>query len=219
VRWLRLRRELLLLAALACFVLAVFLSLAAVDVHRWRSTLPADDVRYRVSSPGALWTVDTLAPREAGRRILGVEDDLAFRHALDALRRSAIKDPTVSDPRLAVARTEASRRLESVVVHDGDESRRSRAANLLGVLNLVAFNSSPSGGDFADRSELLLNAIAGFEQAIALDAGNADAKYNLQVVLLRGQGLLPTEASAGRNPSPGGRGSRGAGAGVPGSGY
>jgi hypothetical protein len=39
------------------------------------------------------------------------------------------------------------------------------------------------------------------------------------VMLARGQGLLPTEASAGRNPLPGGRGARGAGAGEPGSGY
>ena len=38
-------------------------------------------------------------------------------------------------------------------------------------------------------------------------------------MLARGQGLLPTEASAGRNPLPGGSGARGAGAGEPGSGY
>ena len=78
---------------------------------------------------------------------------------------------------------------------------------------MTVFNSSPSGGNLTDRWELLLNAIASFEQAIAIDPGNDDAKYNLQAILLRGQGLLPTEASAGRNPAPGGRGSRGAGAG------
>ena len=64
-----------------------------------------------------------------------------------------------------------------------------------------------------------LSAVASFEQAIALDPENDDAKYNLQLMLLRGEGLLPTEAAAGKNPSPGGKGSRGAGAGAPGSGY
>lgn len=214
-----LRRELLLLVALAAFALSVVLTLLAVDVERWRSTIPADDVRYRVSSPEALWSPETLAPFDAGRKLLAVEDDLAFRLALTALRESELEDPTVSEPKLAVRRTEAAERLESIVVHDPDDERRSRAANLLGVLGMVAFNSSPSGGDFADRSELLLNAIASFEQAIALDPGNDEAKYNLQVILLRGQGLLPTEAAAGRNPAPGGRGARGAGAGAPGSGY
>ena len=214
-----LRRELLLLAAIAAFAAAVFLALLAVDVDRWRSSLATDDVRYRVDARDVLWRPGTVAPLDAGRTLLGVADDLAFRLALVALRESELDDPTVSDPNLAVRRTEAAQRLESIVVYDLEEVRRSRAANLLGVLNMVAFNSSPSGGDFQDRSELLLNAIASFERAIALDPGNDEAKYNLQVILLKGQGLLPTEAAAGRNPAPGGRGARGAGAGAPGSGY
>ena len=219
MRQILLRRELLLVAALGSFVLAVLLGLLAVDVDRWRSTMAADDVRYRVASPDAFWSPDTLAPFDAGRKVIDVEDDLAFRLALTALRQSDLDDPTISEPRLAVRRTEAAQRLESIVVRDRDDSRRSRAANFLGVLSMVAFRTSPSGGDFQDRSELLLNAIASFEQAIALDSDNAEAKYNLQVILLSGQGLLPTEAAAGRNPLPGGRGARGAGAGEPGSGY
>ena len=214
-----LRRELLLLLAVAAFAAAALLGLLAVDVDRWRSSLATDDVRYRVDARDVLWRPRTLVPLDAGRRLLGVEDDLAFRRALVALREAELDDPTVSEPRLAVWRTEAAQRLESIVVDDPKAARRSRAANLLGVLNMVAFGSSPSGGDFQDRSELLLNAIAGFEQAIALDPENNDAKYNLQVILLRGQGLLPTESAAGRNPAPGGRGARGAGAGEPGSGY
>jgi hypothetical protein len=220
MRKLVLRRELLLVLAVAAFVLAALLALVAVDVGRWRSTMAADDVRYRIGSPDAEWRADTLAPFGAARRLLRVDDDLAFREALTALRASALDDPTVSDPNLAVKRTDAADRLESIVVHDRDPVRRSRASNLLGVLGMVVFNTGPSGGTLApDRSELLLNAIASFEQAIAIDPGNDEAKYNLQVILLRGQGLLPTEAAAGINPTPGGRGARGAGAGEPGSGY
>ena len=103
--------------------------------------------------------------------------------------------------------------------NDPDPAHSSRAANFLGVISIAAYNAAPSGASDQDRSELLLNAIASFEQAIELDPENDDAKYNLQLMLARGQGLLPTEASAGRNPLPGGRGARGAGAGEPGSGY
>jgi hypothetical protein len=214
------RRELLLVVAAAAFALAALLVLVAVDVGRWRTAIASDDVRYRISSPEELWSPDTLAPFDAGGRLLGVDDDIAFRRALTSLRASSLYDPTVSDPNLAVRRTQAAEQLESIVVNDRDPARRSRAANLLGVLGMIVFNSGPSGGTLApDRSELLLNAIASFEQAIAIDPDNDEAKYNLQVILLRGQGLLPTEAAAGRNPAPGGRGSRGAGAGAPGGGY
>ncbi len=219
MRRLVLRRELLLVLAVAAFAAAAYLILVAVDVDRWRSTIAADDVRYRVTSAEGLWSPETVAPLDPAGRLLGVDDDVAFRQALGVLRASSLDDPTISDPNLAVKRTDAAERLESVVVHDPDPERRSRASNLLGVLGMTLFNASPSGGNMGDRSELLLSAIAGFEQAIAIDPGNEDAKYNLQVILLRGQGLLPTEAAAGRNPTPGGRGAKGAGAGEPGSGY
>ena len=52
-----LRRELLLVVAAACVVLALFLALAAADVRRWHNTVPADDVRFRVGSGSAkLWS-------------------------------------------------------------------------------------------------------------------------------------------------------------------
>jgi len=215
----RMPRELLLVVAAACVVLAVFLGLAAADVARWRSAVPADDVRFRVGSGGSkLWRPETLAPFDAGERVLGIEDDLMFRYMLQDLRASKLGDLTVSDPALALRRTATAEQLESIVVRDPDLALRSRASTLLGVLSVAAWNFTPQTTT-QDRSELLLSAIASFEQAIALDPGNDDAKYNLQLLLQRGSGLLPTEASAGKNPTPGGRGSRGAGAGGPGSGY
>lgn len=215
----RLPRELLLVAAAGCVVLAVFVAFAAADVARWRSALPEDDVRFRVGSGGSsLWRPETLAPFDAGKRVLGIEDDVVFRYMLQDLRASRLQDLTVSDPALALRRTATAEQLESIVVRDPDPTLRSRASTVLGVLNVAAWNFTPQTTT-QDRTELLLGAIASFEQAIALDPGNDDAKYNLQLMLLRGSGLLPTEASAGKNPTPGGRGSRGAGAGGPGSGY
>ena len=153
-------------------------------------------------------------------RLLGIEDDVAFRNGLRTVRIGRLSDPTVSDPRLAILRTDASVRLESVALRDPHPERRAAAANLLGVLSIVAFNAQGAGGGGApDRSELLLNAVASFRQAIELDPTNADAKFNLEALLQRGAGILPTEAAGGKEPQAGGRGSRGAGAGEPGSGY
>ena len=215
-----LRRELLLVAAAACLVLAVLLALVTVDVARLRSTIPADDVRFAAGAPTSGWAPRAVAPFDAGKRVLGVGDDVAFRQMLRVLRTSRLLDSTVSDPALALSRTELAERLEAIAVHDPDPVLRSRASSLLGVLSIVNWNSTPpQGTQQLDRSELLLAAIASFEQAIEIDPENDDAKYNLQLMLQRGQGLLPTEAAAGRNPSAGGKGSRGAGAGEPGSGY
>ena len=216
----RLPRELLLVVAGACVVGAVLLALVAVDVARSHSTIPDDDVRFAAGAPTGGWSPRALAPFGSGERLLGVRDDVAFREMLRVLRQSKLLDLTVSDPALAIKRTELAERLESIIVHDPDSALRSRASSLLGVLAIVSWSSTPpQGTEQLDRSELLLAAVASFEQAIALDPENDDAKYNLQLMLQRGQGLLPTEASAGRNPSPGGKGSRGAGAGAPGSGY
>ena len=213
-------RELLLLVAGACVVGAVLLALVAVDVARSHETIPADDVRFTAGAPTTGWSPRALAPFDAGQRVLGVQDDVAFREMLRVLRQSKLLDSTVSDPMLAIRRTELAERLESIVVHDPDPALRSRASSLLGVVSVVSWNSTPpQGTQQLDRSELLIAAVASFEQAIGLDPDNDDAKYNLQLMLQRGEGLLPTEAAAGRNPSPGGKGSRGAGAGAPGGGY
>lgn len=212
-------RRFLLVASVACFALAVFLGLVAVDVARWRGTLAADEVRLAVSAPSGGPRQTTLAPFSAAERLLGIEDDLAFRRMLRLLRSTKLQSIIVSDPELAIRRTELTEQLESIVVRDPDPVLRSRAASVLGVLGISSWYSAPGGGSQQDRSELLLGAIASFEQAIALDPGNDDAKFNLQLMLRRDAGLLPIEAAGGRNPTPGGRGARGAGAGAPGSGY
>jgi hypothetical protein len=218
--WIRLLpRELLLLPAAACAAGTVLLALVAVDVTRWHATLGRDDVRYAAGAPSSGWHPSTLAPLDLGARALGVTDDVRFRRMLLLLRSSKLRDVTVSDPVLAIRRTDLTEQLEAILAYDPDPRQRSRAASLLGVLNIAAWNAAPAVGADRDRAELLLAAVAAFEQALDLDVENDDAKYNLELLLQRGEGLLPTEASAGRNPAPGGKGSRGAGAGAPGSGY
>lgn len=209
------RRGALIAGAVACFALAAALLLLAADVSRWRGALPADDVRYRRTPERSdLWRPEEAVPFGAGRVVLGVEDDLAFRHALRAVRLGRIDEAFVSDPELALVRSEAQSRLQVIADGDGDPARRSRALGLLGVL---AFANSL--GDSREQAVLLQEAIASFREAIGVDTENGEAKRNLELALQRGRGIQPAEASGGPNPSAGGQGSKGAGAGTPGSGY
>jgi hypothetical protein len=203
------------LAALASFALAATLVLVAVDATRWSSALDSGDVRYRNEPANErLWSADARVPLGIARDTLGVEDDVAFREALRALREAHLDDPVVSDPELAIRRNEAQSRLEAIVAADPDDVRRSRAAGLLGVLGLAR-----SVYETQEREALLSATIANLRLAIELDPSNDEAKYNLELAHQRSRGLELTEAAAGQNPAPGGTGSKGAGAGEPGSGY
>jgi hypothetical protein len=203
--------------ALLCFSLAVVFALLALDVVRSSDAIRAGDVRYRVS-PGdaALWRADELVPLALARNVLGVEDDIAFRRAVRALRLARLDDPSAStsDPELAISRNAAQARLEAIVTGDDDLTRRSRAAGLLGVLGIARFVTEAQG-----RDALLSSTIANLQLAIALDPANDEAKQNLELAFQRGRGLDPSEGAGGANPAPGGSGAKGAGAGEPGSGY
>lgn len=216
------RRELAVRIALAagavvCLLLAVLLVLLAIDVARVRDAVNSGDVRYRAGAGSVtLWDADEIVPLAVARNLLGTKDDVEFRLAVRALRVSRLGDPSVSlsDPEFALLRNEAQARLEAVFATDPDPSRRSRAAGLLGVLGLARLITETEG-----RSALLSSTIANLQRAIALDPTNDDAKYNLELAYQRASGVQLTEGAAGLNPSPGGSGAKGAGAGQPGTGY
>ena len=65
-----------------------------------------------------------------------------------SIRASSLNDATVSDPNLAVRRTDAAQLLESIMADDPDPARSSRAANFLGVLSVAAYNAAPTGATF-----------------------------------------------------------------------
>lgn len=210
-----LRRAALIAGSLLCVALAAFLGLFAADVARYRDALPAGDVRYRIS-PGddGLWSTSEVIPFGATARLLDVQDDVDFRRAVRAMRLARLDDETVSDPRVALLRSEAQAQLEAIASGDKDLARRSRAANLLGALGLARFTSETQ-----DRAALAQSIISNLRAAIELDPSNDDAKYNLELALQRSSGIELSEAAGGVNPAPGGRGTKGAGAGDPGSGY
>lgn len=209
------RRVAPLVAAAVCAALAVGLALVAVDAARWRDALPAGDVRYRVAPDDeALWAPGELAPLGLTKEVLGVEDDLEFRSAVRAMRAARLDEPILTDPALALKRLEAQSRLEAIATGDMDPMRRSKAANLLGALGLARL-----GSDSQDRSATIVSVLSNLRLALELDPSNDDAKYNLELALARSSGTELAEAGGGANPSPGGSGVKGAGAGDPGTGY
>jgi hypothetical protein len=198
----------------ACLVAGTALFMLALDVARLRGAMPSDDVRYRAAPGERLWEPTEVVPGGLARRLLQVEDDIRFRRAIRGVRLSHPEMPGFSDPSYVVHRNEATAWLTDIVQGNDSRSRRSAAANLLGVLSFA-----DAIADYTNRGKLLEGATGRFRQAISLDAGNDEAKYNLELTLSRSRGLELTEAGGGTSPSPGGKGARGAGAGDPGSGY
>jgi hypothetical protein len=203
--------------AAVCLVLALGLGLLALDVHRSQAAIASGDVDYRISpETRGLWTASTVVPFDLAESLLGTEDDVALRHAVRSMRLARLDDlsASVSDPDIALVRNDAQARLDAIVGGTGSAKQKSRAAGLLGAMGLARLVLETQ-----DRVALLGSAVANLQLAIALDPGNDEAKYNLELALQRARGIQLTEGAGGQNPSPGGSGSSGAGAGDPGSGY
>jgi hypothetical protein len=93
------------------------------------------------------------------------------------------------------------------VVASGDSPAASQAANLAGVLAETALE-----GTATDRGR------AAFEAAVRADPTNADAAYNLELILRRAK-VVGTREGAGSGSGPRGQAEPGAGSGQPGEGY
>ncbi|HEY6076389.1 MAG TPA: hypothetical protein VIV36_06085 [Gaiella sp.] len=203
--------------AVICLALALGLGLLALDVTRSRDALAQDDVQFRISPERVgLWRASTVVPSGLAVSLIGTEDDVELRRAVRSVRLARLDDPTVSvsDPEVALLRNDAQARLDAIIAGDADAATKSRAAGLLGVIGL-----SRLGSETQDRVALLSATVANLQLAIALDPSNDEAKYNLELALQRSRGVQLTEGAGGQDPTPGGSGSSGAGAGDPGSGY
>jgi hypothetical protein len=207
------RRAGLVAGAVVCVALAALLTLLAADALRWHHALRADDVRYQEAPGSDLWNSGPFVPLGAARTILGVDDDLAFRRAVRALRLARLEDTTTPDTRLVLQRAEAEVRLEAIAAGGGDPARRSRAMALLGVFHLAT-----PVADAEEQATALKAAVANLQEAIALDPDTDEAKFNLEYALLQRRGGL--SATGGAAPNPSGSGSTtGAATGSSGSGY
>lgn len=175
-----LRRHRAGVAALVCLLAAVVLGLLAVDARTWSTTTTRDDLRFRtLPSHGFLWRPSSVLPGDPAGRLIGTSGTLAYRRALQLFWFSRLGSDPESRGDLPTIRAEAEQSLQNLIDGGPNASQRSAAANLLGVL-VVA--TPPPGSDRTGLGSILKRGAGYFQQAIALDPGNFDAKQNLELV-------------------------------------
>jgi hypothetical protein len=206
-----------------CLGLAVLVLLVMANVGRWDGALTRGDARFVAAPPDlsqasglpapppARWKVPTGFTAGIAERLLGLRDDVAFRHAL-ALYRAVNPNPNEQlqfsdDPELPAKRIRAQQALTAVSKNDPDPRIRSRATNMLGIL--ARTGSTPV--DPAEQRNQILTTIGLFKAAIKLDPNNADAKLNLELVLQDPQTEQFVSEGPGGNPDAGKRGGTGSG--------
>lgn len=207
-----LRRSVALVAALVLLGLATALALLAVDVRAWQGTMTRDDVRFRaLHSRPDLWASPAILPGDPARVILGMDDGLAYRHALQLFWLSEVGVARASSGSLSQTRVDTEARLQALVDHGRTSPERSAAANLLGVMTLTSpLSNGATQAQTIDRAGLY------FQKAIALDQTNWPAKVNLELMLRLSH---PDKSRFGKDAR-GGYGSGGShGAGPRGGGY
>ena len=185
------RRALALLALLAAAALLVF----AVDVLRWDRDLAEQDLRFEAVPEEARYEEpDGILPLGAAGDALAGGDDLVFRAELQSfarLRQGGVVDAI----RYEQLRGEVQLDLARLSRADPDARRRSRAANMIGVLALDAQLIPTVQQDFL---LLVRGAIDNFRYAVQLDPSNAEAKRNLELALrIPGTANLPPNAPSG----------------------
>jgi hypothetical protein len=200
-------------AAVAMVAVAGFLAVLAADVLRWRGHLEHTDLRVgRAPANTGIWTVDTRVPGDPAAALLEVDDDVAFRRALQLFRLGNPRRPARTQHDLNV-RLAADSRLADVSEADPDRAIRSRAAMLRGILSLESARGEP-----LRASVHLRRALGALRTAIKLDAANTDAKYDLELVL-RLIRVAEEQSPGGRGGQRGGSSEQGAGSSESSSGF
>jgi hypothetical protein len=205
-------RALTLGLAAAALAFAVLLSLLAVDVIHRDQALSDGDVRFS-SGPSTtdLWAAKEILPFRPTRSLLGVDDDLEYRHAVDLFRLSRPRASVIGQFNLPPVRAEAEDAIAGAAAGEGDPQRRARLLNMLGVLALARVGADP-----AQSPSILSESVGVFRSALSLDPANDDAAANLELVLrIQRAAAPPRQRPGGRQQ---GRSSR-AGNATPGSGY
>lgn len=155
------------------------IALAVDTLVVWRQ-VSADDFRYQAapSRQRGLWNGLGFAPAGLTPRVLGIEDDLAYRRATSLFTRTRPGRAPYPSPKLAALRGQTALELTRTSQAETNGQRRSQLLNFLGTLPLDRRIQAQ-----AERASVLQNAIGIFESAVRVDPENADAKTNLELVL------------------------------------
>lgn len=197
-----------ILVLLAAAALVVF----AVDVLRWDRQLAQQDLRFQAVPEQARYSKPSgLLPLDLVEKALAGGDDFTFRRQLQAFLR--VRPGAAADAiEFEQLRGQAQLELARLSRVDPDPRRRSRAANMIGVLALDPQLAPTVQEDF---TTLVRGAIDAFRSAVEIDPSNADAKRNLELALrIPGTASLPPNAPSGSRDV-----GKTAGLGTPGSGY
>jgi tetratricopeptide (TPR) repeat protein len=198
-----------LLLAAALVALAVVAGLLAHAAGAWDERLSDDDARF-LAGERVAWTVD--APLSgAAERLVALGDDLDARRALALHRRAQGEGADFGSGQERQGVRSAAEAALAEVARATDGSPSAQASVLLGTL-LFEDTGAPEGPTPAEQ------ALGAFGNALAADPDDAEAAYDLELLLrlLEARGERP-----GVNPGAGatGGGRRGAGGGTPGRGY
>jgi hypothetical protein len=171
------RRALALVAAAALVAAGAVLLLLASDVRDLDRALAADDERFRARPEVPVgWTGPGRVPFDAAARLLAVEDDVAYRRAVQLFWTSAPTE-AAEGRRVIERRRVAAAAALGKAARDADPARRGEASNLLGILALVA------GADSTTRVDSVQAAAESFRRAVVAAPASEDAKHNLELVL------------------------------------
>jgi hypothetical protein len=199
--------------AVALIAVAAVLACFASDVLSWRDAIRNGDDAFARRAADATWKANTVLPSDPARGVLGLGLPLRFRSAAQSF--AAVQEAGQGyDNGLSETRTRGELEAELVgLAQSRNHVIASRADNMLGILAFT--DATPTGPVAAAPID---ESVADFQAAIRLDPTNADAKFNLEVLLhqLLAKGIRP-----GANDSAGGlaNGHHGAGGGLPGTGY
>ncbi len=209
-----LRRHRQAVVAGVFLAVAALLALLAVDIHAWQSTVVRDDMRFRALPAHAkLWEPPTILPGDPASALIGTSGPIAYRRALQYFWFTRSGSNPLSRTDAPTVRAQAQERMQAMITHAPTAAQRSNAANLLGVLVVT---TPLVGNDTAAIVQTLNRAAEYFQQAIALDSANFDAKQNLELVLRLKR---PGKSRLGKDARAGYGFGRGRGAGLDGSGY
>ena len=187
----RLRRVLAPALAIALLLaLAVVSGLVAREARAVERVVERSDLEYvgrparfrgwagegRIPTAHRRWRVAGLLP--FSERLLGIDDDLLYRRALHAYADDARRRDSRYDFLRSTFRAEARTLLSEAESAALPASLRSKAANMLGAMTLDEANGDPER-----KQKLMALSIEHFRRAIRIDPRNAEAKYNLELLL------------------------------------
>ena len=187
-------------AGVVALLLAAVLGVAlAVDLLRAENRVAVADAAFTTGLDRAVtWDADTLLPVGVSRGVLGLDDDIAFRRAVQRFWLSKPRDP-LREFGDVTRRSGAERELARLAESDESAERRAVALTMRGALLLEEARNTTT-----QRQVFVRRAIEQFRKAVVLDPSNADAVYDLELALklLRRGGADPGGGGEGRVTAP-----------------